>query len=43
MQEITRAAVRERLPERRADSNKGSYGSVLTVTGNMAYRDAAAL
>lgn len=43
MQEITRAAVRERLPERRADSNKGSYGSVLTVAGSMAYRGAAAL
>lgn len=43
MQEITRAAVRERLPARRADSNKGSYGSVLTVAGSMAYRGAAAL
>ena len=43
MQEITRSVVRERLPERRADSNKGTYGSVLTVAGSMAYRGAASL
>ena len=43
MQEITRSVVRDCLPERRADSNKGSYGSVLTVAGSMAYRGAASL
>lgn len=43
MQEITREVVRGQLPARRADSNKGSYGSVLAVAGSMAYRGAAAL
>ena len=41
--EITRALVRELLPKRAADSNKGSYGSVLAAAGSMAYRGAAAL
>lgn len=43
MQNITREVVRGLLPVRRADTNKGSFGSVLTVAGSMAYRGAAAL
>lgn len=42
-QEITRELVQKLLPERRADSNKGSYGSVLAAAGSLAYRGAAAL
>ena len=41
--EITQELVKQLLPERRADSNKGSYGSVLAAAGSMAYRGAAAL
>ena len=41
--EITRELVGELLPKRQADSNKGSYGSVLAAAGSMAYRGAAAL
>ena len=41
--EITRELVRRLLPERMAESNKGSYGSVLAAAGSMAYRGAAAL
>lgn len=41
--EITRELVRGWLPRRQADSNKGSYGSVLAAAGSMAYRGAAAL
>lgn len=43
MQEITRDVVRARLPVRKADSNKGSYGSVLAVAGSLGYRGAASL
>lgn len=41
--EITRELVQKMLPKRTADSNKGSYGSVLAAAGSMAYRGAAAL
>ena len=41
--EITRELVQKLLPKRKADSNKGSYGSVLAAAGSMAYRGAAAL
>lgn len=41
--EITREMVKARLPRREADSNKGSFGSVLAAAGSMAYRGAAAL
>lgn len=41
MQEITQAVVRGLLPRRDADTNKGSFGSVLAVAGSMAYRGAA--
>lgn len=41
--EITRELVRLLLPGRMAESNKGSYGSVLAAAGSMAYRGAAAL
>ena len=40
--EITRELVRRLLPGRMAESNKGSYGSVLAAAGSMAYRGAAA-
>ena len=40
---ITRELVRRLLPGRMAESNKGSYGSVLAAAGSMAYRGAAAL
>lgn len=43
MQEITREVVRGLLPRRKADTNKGSFGSVLAVAGSMAYRGAATL
>ena len=43
MQQITRDVVRGQLPRRAADTNKGSYGSVLAVAGSMAYRGAALL
>ena len=43
MQDITREMVRGLLPERRAETNKGSLGSVLAVAGSMAYRGAASL
>ena len=36
--EITRELVRRLLPGRMAESNKGSYGSVLAAAGSMAYR-----
>lgn len=42
-QEITVQNARQWLPARRAESNKGSYGSVLAVAGSTAYRGAAAL
>ena len=42
-QEITRELVQSWLPRRQADSNKGSYGSVLAAAGSLAYRGAAAL
>ena len=42
-QEITAELVRQMLPDRIADSNKGSYGSVLAAAGSLAYRGAAAL
>lgn len=41
--EITREMVKARLPRREADTNKGSFGSVLVAAGSMAYRGAAAL
>lgn len=41
--EITRDLVQKLLPKRPADSNKGTFGSVLAVAGSMAYRGAAAL
>ena len=41
--EITRELVRRLLPGRMAESNKGSYGSVLAAAGSMAYRGAATL
>lgn len=41
MQEITQAVVRGLLPRRDADTNKGSFGSVLAAAGSMAYRGAA--
>lgn len=41
--EITREMVKARLPRREADTNKGSFGSVLAAAGSMAYRGAAAL
>ena len=43
MQEITRDVVKGVLPKRDADTNKGSFGSVLAVAGSMAYRGAASL
>ena len=43
MRMITAAEVFSRLPQREADTNKGSYGSVAAVTGSLAYRGAAAL
>ena len=43
MEKITQQTVRSLLPVRKADSNKGSYGSVLAVAGSMAYRGAACL
>ena len=43
MQEITRDVVKGLLPKRDADTNKGSFGSVLAVAGSMAYRGAASL
>lgn len=43
LQDITREKVRTLLPARPADSNKGSFGSVLAAAGSMAYRGAAAL
>lgn len=43
MQEITRSVVQGLLPRRDADTNKGSFGSVLAVAGSMAYRGAASL
>ena len=43
MQDITREVVRRQLPSRPADTNKGSFGSVLAVAGSMAYRGAALL
>lgn len=42
-QEITRELVQSWLPQRQADSNKSSYGSVLAAAGSLAYRGAAAL
>ena len=42
-QEITQELVQSWLPRRQADSNKGSYGSVLAAAGSLAYRGAAAL
>ena len=42
-QEITVQNARQWLPARLAESNKGSYGSVLAVAGSTAYRGAAAL
>ena len=42
-QEITQELVQSWLPQRQADSNKGSYGSVLAAAGSLAYRGAAAL
>ena len=41
--EITQEMVKDRLPRREADANKGSFGSVLAAAGSMAYRGAAAL
>ena len=41
--EITREMVKARLPRREANTNKGSFGSVLAAAGSMAYRGAAAL
>lgn len=43
MEKIAQQTVRSLLPVRKADSNKGSYGSVLAVAGSMAYRGAACL
>ena len=43
MRMITAAEVFSRLPQREADTNKGSYGSVAAVAGSLAYRGAAAL
>ena len=42
-QESPRELVQSWLPRRQADSNKGSYGSVLAAAGSLAYRGAAAL
>lgn len=41
--EITRELVQKMLPKRSANTNKGSYGSVLAAAGSLAYRGAAAL
>lgn len=40
---ITKELVSRALPVRRAESNKGSYGSVLAAVGSLSYRGAAAL
>lgn len=41
--EITAALVFDLLPVRKAESHKGSYGSLLCVCGSLQYRGAAAL
>ena len=41
--EITSEFVWSHIPERKSNSNKGSYGAVLAVAGSACYRGAAAL
>ena len=41
--EITAEWVWQQLPARKAETNKGSYGKVLLVSGSLSYRGAAAL
>ena len=43
MHELNQHKIAALLPPRRAQSNKGSYGSVAAVAGSLAYRGAAAL
>ena len=43
MHELNQHKIAALLPQRSAQSNKGSYGSVAAAAGNLAYRGAAAL
>ena len=43
MHELNQHKIAALLPQRRAQSNKGSYGSVAAAAGSLAYRGAAAL
>lgn len=43
MQELNQKFIFSRLPQRAADSHKGSFGSVAAVAGSLAYRGAASL
>ena len=43
MHELNQHKICALLPQRRAQSNKGSYGSVAAAAGSLAYRGAAAL
>ncbi len=43
MHELNQHKIAALLPQRRAQSNKGNYGSVAAAAGSLAYRGAAAL
>lgn len=43
MHELNQHKIAALLPQRSAQSNKGSYGSVAAAAGSLAYRGAAAL
>ena len=43
MRTVTKQEILSLLPRRRADANKGEFGTVAAVAGSMAYRGAAAL
>lgn len=43
MHDLNQHKIAALLPQRRAQSNKGSYGSVAAAAGSLAYRGAAAL
>ena len=43
MHELNQHKIAALLPQRRVQSNKGSYGSVAAAAGSLAYRGAAAL
>ena len=42
MRTVTKQEIFALLPRRRADANKGEFGTVAAVAGSMAYRGAAA-